>query len=66
MRVAVETQAPVHSARAVFLAIGPEGGLTDEEVSAAHDAGWRMMDLGPRILRIETAAVLLVALVAVD
>ena len=47
----------------VFLAIGPEGGLTGEEVRLAADAGWQLVDLGPRILRIETAAVLLVAMV---
>jgi 16S rRNA (uracil1498-N3)-methyltransferase len=49
----------------VFLAIGPEGGFTDEEVSAALSAAWRQVDLGPRILRIETAALALVAQIAV-
>jgi 16S rRNA (uracil1498-N3)-methyltransferase len=38
-------------------AIGPEGGFTDEELAAAEAAGWRSLDLGPRILRVETAAV---------
>jgi 16S rRNA (uracil1498-N3)-methyltransferase len=47
----------------VFLAVGPEGGLTDEEVSLATAAGWQTIDLGPRILRVETAALLLVATV---
>ncbi len=46
----------------VFLAVGPEGGFTDEEVSLAVAAGWRTIDLGPRILRIETAAILLSAI----
>ncbi|HKB40073.1 MAG TPA: RsmE family RNA methyltransferase [Gemmataceae bacterium] len=41
------------------LAVGPEGGLTDEEVEASRAAGWRVVGLGPRILRVETAAVLL-------
>lgn len=45
----------------VAFAIGPEGGLTDEEVTEARSAGWRVVGLGPRILRVETAAVLLVA-----
>ena len=49
----------------VCLAIGPEGGLTDEEVASAVDAGWHMVDLGPRILRVETAALLMVAIVTV-
>lgn len=43
------------------LAIGPEGGFTDEEVAAAQAAGWQPVDLGPRILRVETAAVALTA-----
>jgi 16S rRNA (uracil1498-N3)-methyltransferase len=46
------------------LAIGPEGGLTDAEVGQAIDAGWPLVDLGPRILRVETAAVALAAVVA--
>jgi 16S rRNA (uracil1498-N3)-methyltransferase len=47
----------------VLLAVGPEGGFTDEEVALALAAGWRTLDLGPRILRVETAALLLTALV---
>jgi len=45
------------------LAIGPEGGFSDAEISEATNAGWQTIDLGPRILRIETAAALLVAMV---
>jgi 16S rRNA (uracil1498-N3)-methyltransferase len=46
------------------LAVGPEGGFTDDEIAAAVAAGWQIVDLGPRILRVETAAVVLVAVVA--
>ena len=42
------------------LAVGPEGGFTEPEVAAALAAGWQAIDLGPRILRIETAAIFLV------
>jgi 16S rRNA (uracil1498-N3)-methyltransferase len=45
----------------VCLAVGPEGGFTDEEVEPARAAVWRMIGLGPRTLRIETAALLLAA-----
>jgi 16S rRNA (uracil1498-N3)-methyltransferase len=45
----------------VYLAIGAEGGFTDAEVAAATAAGWGAVDLGPRILRVETAAVALAA-----
>ncbi|MFO0789617.1 MAG: RsmE family RNA methyltransferase [Pirellulales bacterium] len=41
------------------LAIGPEGGFTDTEVAAARAAGWQQVALGPRILRVETAAIAL-------
>jgi 16S rRNA (uracil1498-N3)-methyltransferase len=44
-----------------LLAIGPEGGLTEREVADATAAGWEILGLGPRILRIETAAISLVA-----
>ena len=44
-----------------WLAVGPEGGFTDEEATAARQANWRSVGLGPRILRIETAALALVA-----
>lgn len=47
----------------VMLAVGPEGGFTAEEVALAVAAGWTLVDLGPRILRVETAAVFLVAMV---
>jgi 16S rRNA (uracil1498-N3)-methyltransferase len=44
------------SARDVVWAIGPEGGFTDEEVQLAVTTGWRTVDFGPRVLRVETAA----------
>jgi 16S rRNA (uracil1498-N3)-methyltransferase len=40
----------------VVAAVGPEGGFTDEEVEAALAEGWLEIGLGPRILRVETAA----------
>jgi 16S rRNA (uracil1498-N3)-methyltransferase len=46
----------------VVAAVGPEGGFTDEEVALAVAAGWQAVGLGPRILRVETAAIALAAL----
>jgi 16S rRNA (uracil1498-N3)-methyltransferase len=43
------------------VAVGPEGGFTEEEVALARTAGWQVIDLGPRILRVETAALALAA-----
>ena len=45
-----------------LLAVGPEGGFTGDEVASARTAGWQIVDLGPRILRIETAAAVLTVL----
>lgn len=39
----------------VALLIGPEGGLSDDEVALASDHGFIGINLGPRILRTETA-----------
>jgi 16S rRNA (uracil1498-N3)-methyltransferase len=51
------------SAPATHLTVGPEGGLSDAEVAAARSAGWQNINLGPRILRVETAVVALTAAV---
>jgi 16S rRNA (uracil1498-N3)-methyltransferase len=45
------------------VAVGPEGGFTDAEVIVAQAAGWRLVSLGSRILRVETSALMLAALV---
>jgi 16S rRNA (uracil1498-N3)-methyltransferase len=42
------------------LAVGPEGGFVDEEIELARAHGWSVVGLGPRILRVETAALVLV------
>lgn len=38
-----------------LLAVGPEGGWIDAELDSLQVAGVRTVDLGPRILRVETA-----------
>jgi 16S rRNA (uracil1498-N3)-methyltransferase len=45
----------------IAAAIGPEGGFTDDEVLAASQMGFCKVSLGPRILRVETAAMALAA-----
>ena len=45
-----------------LLAIGPEGGWTEPEVTLFHDNGWVSASLGPTILRAETAAIAALAI----
>jgi 16S rRNA (uracil1498-N3)-methyltransferase len=47
---------------ATALLVGPEGGLAPGEEDAARAAGFVPVSLGPRILRVETAAMVAVAL----
>jgi len=42
--------------------VGSEGGWTDDELMRATQAGWRLVTLGGRTLRAETAAVTIAAL----
>ncbi|TXS90674.1 16S rRNA (uracil(1498)-N(3))-methyltransferase [Parahaliea maris] len=39
----------------VALAVGPEGGLSDQEIETCAAAGFEPLTLGPRVLRTETA-----------
>ena len=39
----------------ISVVVGCEGGFSPEEAKAAEDAGFKMANLGPRILRCETA-----------
>jgi len=50
-------------AKSVAIAIGPEGGFSEEEVGALTAAGGVCVSLGPRILRSETAALFAAAAV---
>jgi len=50
------------SAAEAVLAIGPEGGWTDEELLWFGQSGWTTASLGNNILRAETAAIVGAAL----
>jgi 16S rRNA (uracil1498-N3)-methyltransferase len=60
LRSALAAAAPAPTA----LLVGPEGGFAAPELAAAGAAGFEPVGLGDRILRVETAAVVAVALVA--
>jgi 16S rRNA (uracil1498-N3)-methyltransferase len=50
------------SSGAIFVLVGPEGGFSEDEVMQAREAGFCPVGLGPRILRAETAGILVVGL----
>jgi 16S rRNA (uracil1498-N3)-methyltransferase len=47
---------PLSDTDAVTLVVGPEGGITDDELAALTDAGAVVVRLGPTVLRTSTAA----------
>ena len=47
----------------IVVLIGPEGGLTIDEVEMARQHGFTTVSLGPRVLRTETAAIVLTSVV---
>ena len=61
---AAQSQSPRTSSPAagrLLLAIGPEGGWTDDEVAMLEAKGFERHSLGPRILRTDTATIALLA-----
>ena len=55
---------PANAIDGIVLAVGPEGGWTDDELKSFHEAGWIPASLGNTILRAETAAIAATAIVA--
>ena len=49
--------------RRVLIVIGPEGGFSGSEADAAADAGAELLSLGRRILRTETAAMVVMSII---
>ena len=60
-RSGASKEAPVDAA----LLIGPEGGLTDQEVARACENSFEVLQLGPRVLRTETAPVVALSALSV-
>jgi len=52
---------PNNLAKAVTLAVGPEGGFIDYEIGKFEESGFDPIHLGPRILTVETAIPVLVS-----
>ncbi|MGE5927907.1 MAG: RsmE family RNA methyltransferase [Gemmatimonadota bacterium] len=56
---------PAAPAGEITVLVGPEGGFTPAERSAALEAGWTPVSLGSNVLRFETAAIAAAAHVAI-
>lgn len=54
--------AGISAAKGVEILLGPEGGLTGDEVELARSMGWQTVSLGKRILRAETATLTAVSI----
>ena len=65
-RIPLREQLPVlvNDARRILIVIGPEGGFSHDEAQAARDAGAHLLWLGLRILRTETAALVLISVLS--
>ncbi len=55
-------EALVHPSPSIYALVGPEGGFSEEEALQAQEAGFRPIRLGPRILRAETAGIVVASL----
>ncbi len=60
----MESWPTIERGQRVVAMIGPEGGFDDEEFSLTFSHGWTAIELGPTILRIETAAAAVCAMLA--
>jgi len=56
-----ERASSVKTPGATLLAIGPEGGWIDYEITKFQEAGFQPFSLGPRILRVDTAVPAIIA-----
>jgi len=54
---------PTISPQSISFIIGPEGGLSEQEIELAHNAGFKSKLFGPRVLRTETAPIVALTLI---
>lgn len=55
----ISSQMKKGSSESIYICIGPEGGWSDQELQNIQTLGWTTVSLGPRVLRAETAAVVM-------
>ena len=57
-----ETERQASPTPVSHICVGPEGGFSPEELEMAQQHGWTVRGLGPRNLRVETAALAVISL----
>ncbi len=62
-RQSLQTIPKIHHYQGIDIILGPEGGLSVEEIELARQYQWQTITLGKRILRAETAAISALTLV---
>ncbi|WP_404308059.1 RsmE family RNA methyltransferase [Neorhodopirellula lusitana] len=65
-QLASPVQSADHAKPECYAVVGPEGGLNDQELQNCLDASIAAVDLGKRILRIETAASLIASRILIN
>jgi len=55
-------EALAHPSSSIYALVGPEGGFSEQEALQAEEAGFCPIRLGPRILRAETAGIVIASL----
>ena len=63
LKQVLRAQAPPQPNQAFFLVVGPEGGFAREEIELAESRGFTSVSLGRQILKVETAALAILAMV---
>lgn len=58
------TLSSINDGESLFFVFGPEGGLTEDEITLLKHNGFKTCSLGPRILRTETAPLYVLAAVS--
>jgi 16S rRNA (uracil1498-N3)-methyltransferase len=53
---------PDFKGKRVLVLIGPEGDFTPQEIDAAKAAGFKLVSFGPRVLRVDTAAIFILSI----
>ncbi|HAX72863.1 MAG TPA: 16S rRNA (uracil(1498)-N(3))-methyltransferase [Firmicutes bacterium] len=61
-----QTLSQIHTGAKVLVLVGPEGGISEKEVTTLLESGFKACALGPRILRTETAPIYILSAISYE